>query len=73
MEYHIEKELSMERSYPKATITEKGERSLRGGHPWVFADEVTELSGGMSRRRAGGRLFKDYSSLFWRRLTFSWM
>ncbi len=45
MEYHIEKELSMERSYPKATITEKGERSLRGGHPWVFADEVTALEG----------------------------
>ena len=30
----------MERPYPKAVITEKGERALRGGHPWVFADEV---------------------------------
>lgn len=35
----------MERNYPKATITEKGERTLRGGHPWVYADEVTEVSG----------------------------
>ena len=35
----------MERNYPKATITEKGERALRGGHPWVYADEVTEVSG----------------------------
>ena len=35
----------MERNYPKATITEKGEKALRGGHPWVYADEVTEVSG----------------------------
>ena len=27
----------MERNYPKATITEKGERALRGGHPWVLS------------------------------------
>ena len=31
--------------YPKAPITEKGEKALRGGHPWVYADEVTEVSG----------------------------
>ena len=35
----------MERSFPKAYITEKGERALRGGHPWVFADEVTSIEG----------------------------
>ncbi len=35
----------MERSYPKATVTEKGEKALRGGHPWVYAEEITELSG----------------------------
>lgn len=35
----------MEREYIAATITEKGERAARGGHPWVFADEVTALSG----------------------------
>ena len=35
----------MERIYPKASITEKGEKALRGGHPWVYADEVTGISG----------------------------
>ena len=35
----------MERNYPKATVTEKGEKALRGGHPWVYADEITDLSG----------------------------
>ena len=35
----------MERNYPRAAITEKGEKALRGGHPWVFADEVTDISG----------------------------
>ncbi len=33
-----------QRSYPRATITAKGEKVLRGGHIWVFADEVTSLS-----------------------------
>lgn len=35
----------MERIYPKATVTEKGEKALRGGHPWVYADEITDISG----------------------------
>ncbi|MGN0649494.1 MAG: class I SAM-dependent rRNA methyltransferase [Oscillospiraceae bacterium] len=35
----------MERLYPKAYITEKGEKALRGGHPWVYADEVTDIDG----------------------------
>lgn len=35
----------MERNYPKATVTEKGEKALRGGHPWVYADEITDISG----------------------------
>ena len=35
----------MERPYTKIKITPKGERKLRSGHPWVFADEVTELCG----------------------------
>lgn len=35
----------MERTYPKAVITEKGEKALRGGHPWVFADEITDIEG----------------------------
>ncbi len=34
-----------DRPYIKVNITPKGERALRGGHPWVFADEITALSG----------------------------
>ena len=30
----------MERSFASITITEKGARALRGGHPWVYAGEV---------------------------------
>ena len=35
----------MERPYPKVYITPKGERALRGGHPWVFEGEVTAVMG----------------------------
>lgn len=35
----------MERTYPKATVTEKGEKALRGGHPWVYAEEITGIDG----------------------------
>ncbi|MBQ2941469.1 MAG: class I SAM-dependent rRNA methyltransferase [Clostridia bacterium] len=35
----------MERNFPKAKITKKGELSLKGGHPWVFDAEVKEISG----------------------------
>ncbi len=34
----------MSRSYPILTITEKGEQMLRGGHVWVYADEILALS-----------------------------
>ena len=30
-------------TYPQATITEKGEKLLRGGHVWVYADEVLSV------------------------------
>lgn len=33
-----------ERLYPRATITPKGEKALRGGHIWTYADEVTSLT-----------------------------
>ncbi len=33
------------RRYIQATVTRKGERAARGGHPWVFADEIAALSG----------------------------
>ena len=35
----------MERGFPAVTVTEKAERALRGGHPWVFGEEVTALEG----------------------------
>lgn len=34
------------RGYPRLTVTKKAERSLRGGHPWVYGDEVTDDPGG---------------------------
>ena len=36
----------MERNLPRLTITKKGEKALRGGHPWVYGDEVTDDPGG---------------------------
>ena len=33
------------RNYTKITITKKGERAARGGHPWVFSDEVLKVDG----------------------------
>ena len=33
-----------ERAYPRATVTPKAEKSLRGGHPWIYADEIISLS-----------------------------
>lgn len=34
------------RSYTKIFITPKGERAAKGGHPWVYADEITKIEGG---------------------------
>ncbi len=34
-----------ERNFPKVKITEKSERTVRLGHPWVYAEEVTEKFG----------------------------
>ena len=34
-----------DRGYPKVFVTQKAEKSLKEGHPWVFEDEVTEESG----------------------------
>lgn len=31
--------------FPKVSVTLKGEKALRGGHPWVYSDEVTAISG----------------------------
>ena len=35
----------MARQFQKAIITEKAERALRGGHPWVYGEEVLSVSG----------------------------
>ncbi len=35
----------MERPYIKAVVTEKAERAARNGHPWVYGEEITELTG----------------------------
>ena len=35
----------MPRTYPTVTITPKGEKMLVGGHVWVYADEITDLTG----------------------------
>ncbi len=33
------------RDYPVVTVTEKAEKSACGGHPWVYADEVINVTG----------------------------
>jgi len=35
----------MSRNYPTVTVSEKAELSLRGGHPWVYEDEVRSVNG----------------------------
>ena len=35
----------MNRPYAKLTITKKGERAVRSGHPWVYGEEVTHVEG----------------------------
>lgn len=35
----------MERTYPVLTVTDKAARALRGGHPWVYGEEVLETRG----------------------------
>lgn len=35
----------MERILPKIYVTFKSEKSLRGGHPWVYAEEITDVGG----------------------------
>ncbi|MBQ9151782.1 MAG: class I SAM-dependent rRNA methyltransferase, partial [Clostridia bacterium] len=31
------------RTFPRAVITAKGEKALRGGHPWVYCDEIIDI------------------------------
>lgn len=34
-----------ERNFPSATVTAKAERSLRGGHPWIYDAEIISVAG----------------------------
>ena len=38
--------MKTERNFSKVYITDKAVRALKGGHPWVFADEITAIEGG---------------------------
>lgn len=46
------------RTFPKIYITPKGEKALRGGHPWVYSDEVTDIDGAVEN----GELADVYSA-----------
>ncbi len=37
--------MKQQREYPIVNITPKAERSLRGGHPWVYGEEICGLRG----------------------------
>lgn len=41
----IDEDNMMDRKFPSVYVTAKGEKALRGGHPWVYSDEVTSISG----------------------------
>ena len=34
------------RNFAAFTVSPKAEKSLRGGHPWVYSDEVRSVAGG---------------------------
>ena len=38
-----------ERNYPGRVVTPKAEKAIRGGHPWVYGEEITEDESGWSR------------------------
>lgn len=35
--------MKIQREYPAAAITQRGADRIKGGHPWVFDNEITEL------------------------------
>ena len=39
--------MKQERSFPSVVITRKAENAARAGHPWVYAEEITERRGGL--------------------------
>ena len=36
--------MNIARNYPKVMITEKAERAVKNGHPWVYGDEILSVS-----------------------------
>lgn len=40
--------ICMKRDLPYVVVTVKAEKQLRGGHPWVFAEEITDSDGDAS-------------------------
>lgn len=64
----------IDRPYPRLTVTEKAERSLRAGHPWVYGEEITDaegepLNGGLADvftrkgRYMGTGFYNDHSKI----------
>ncbi len=45
------------REYPRLRVSQKAERSLRGGHPWVYDQEITS----MQQQPADGGIVDVYS------------
>lgn len=37
--------MKTQRTYPAVQITPKGERAIKGGHPWVYAGEIKDIRG----------------------------
>lgn len=39
--------MKTERLFPRSVVTKKQEISIRKGHPWIYADEITEIDEGL--------------------------
>ena len=37
--------MKTERPFPAVTVSPKAERSLRAGHPWLYAEEIRSSTG----------------------------
>ncbi|MBO5645754.1 MAG: rRNA large subunit methyltransferase I, partial [Clostridia bacterium] len=37
--------MKAERNYPRYTVTVKAENAILRGHPWVYAEEITDMEG----------------------------
>ena len=49
--------MKQERKFPAVTVTRKAENSIRQGHPWVYREEFTAVSG--EPEQGGGTVFPD--------------